>query len=123
MPRRQRKMRGGFLDSLENTLSGWGTSISQGASNLMNKTKNALSSTPTTSTYMPTSATTYPPTSATTYPPAGGKRRRMRGGNGVATNAASISNIKTAEPHNLVGGKTKKQRHRKSCTHRKSYKH
>ena len=66
----------------------------------------------------------------------GGKRRRksrrMRGGNftdntprtGIASTAASISGIKSAQPHNLVGGRSRrrshKHRHSKSC---KNHKH
>ena len=44
MPRRHRKMKGGFLDSLSSTLSSWGSTISQSASDAYNKTKNAASS-------------------------------------------------------------------------------
>ena len=39
MPRRHRKMKGGFLESLGSTLSSWGSSVSQGANSLWDKTK------------------------------------------------------------------------------------
>ena len=131
MPRRhrhrRRTMKGGFFDAL----SSWGSSISQGASNIWDKTKNAASSatsgltgTPS-STYSP--APSYPSAPTTPYQPMttstyGGRtrRRRMRGGfkdntptTGLAAHAASFSGI-TAPPHNLVGGKTRKRRGRKS---------
>lgn len=147
MPKRHRQrnrtMRGGFLD----TLSNWGSSLSQGASNLWDKTKNATSSatssltesTPTTSTY-PTTTTNNnsqpmttsnndnsQPMTTSTY---GGKsrKRKMRGGfrdntptTGLASNAASFSG-QTAKAHNMVGGKTRRHRkhkHSKSCNNRK----
>lgn len=135
MPRRHRKMKGGFLESLSGTLSSWGSSISQSASDAYNKTKNAASSayssatTPTTSTsYTPTTSTTstsYTPTSTTSYTPSGayggkkGKSRKMRGGytnnialTGLAANASPISGIKSAEPHNWVGGKKSRKNRR-----------
>jgi hypothetical protein len=110
-------MKGGFLDSLSSTLSGWGNSLSQGATTVWNKTKNATMpntySSPT-STYR---SNTYPPTMA------GGKRRSRRrksrrGGGfadntpttGLASTAASISGIKSPQAHNLVGGKTRRRR-------------
>jgi hypothetical protein len=144
MPRRHRKMKGGFLESLGSTLSGWGSSISQSASNAYNKTKNATSSayssatTPTTSTsYTPTPTSTSTPTTSTSHTPTtrpttststtssgayGGKKRKsrkMRGGysnnvalNSLAANASPISGIKSAEPHNWVGGKTSRKNRR-----------
>jgi hypothetical protein len=138
MPRRHRKMKGGFLESLSGTLSSWGSSISQSASDAYNKTKNAASSayssatTPTTSTsYTPTStsytptSTSYTPTSTTSYTPSGayggkkGKSRKMRGGysnnnalTGLAANASPISGIKSAEPQNWVGGKKSRKNKR-----------
>ena len=136
MPRRHRKMKGGFLESLSGTLSSWGSSISQSASDAYNKTKNAASSayssatTPTSSTsytstsYTPTS-TSYTPTSTTSYTPSGayggkkGKSRKMRGGysnnsalTGLAASASPISGIKSAEPHNWVGGKKSRKNKR-----------
>ena len=152
MPRRHRKMKkGGFLGfgdsssttsgssmfgSLGSTLSGWGStvsqdtsnlgsSLSQGVSGLWNKTKNATSGL--TSSY---GSTPVPTTYGT---PMGGRKRtkrHMRGGNfkdntpttGLAAHAFPISGVKTAQPHNLVGGRTKKHhkhRHSKSRRHRK----
>ena len=117
MPRRHRKMKGGFLESLGSTLSGWGSSISQSASNAYNKTKNATSS-----AY---SSTTRPTTSTSTSTPSGAyggkkrKSRKMRGGysnnvalNSLAANASPISGIKSAEPHNWVGGKKSRKNRR-----------
>ena len=127
MPRRHRQrktMKGGFLDNISNTLSGWGTSLSQGASNLWDKTKNAASSatsslSTSTTSYTPTTTTTATqPMTTSTY---GGKsrRRNMSGGfkdntptTGLAANAAPFSG-QTAQPHNWVGGRTRKHRGRK----------
>lgn len=136
MPRRRRHktMKGGFID----TLTSWGSSISQGASSVWDKTKNAASSATSSLTgtssstytpapsYSPAPSTTYQPMSTSTY---GGrtKRHRMRGGfgfkdntptTGLAANAASFSGI-TAMPHNRGGGKTRKHRGRKSRRHRR----
>jgi hypothetical protein len=124
MPRRHRHrnrtMKGGFLDNLSNTLSGWGTSISQGASSMWEKTKSTVTGTTPTTMTTPTLAapTTYAttPMSTSTY---GGKysrrRRHLRGGfkdntptTGLAASAASISNIKNAEAK-LVGGRTRRR--------------
>jgi hypothetical protein len=64
-----------------------------------------------------------------TYAPMGGRRRsrKMHGGytpntptTGLAFYASPISDIRTAQPHNWVGGKTK--RHRKHKKHSKSHK-
>lgn len=130
MPRRhrhrRRTMKGGFLDDVSNTLSGWGTSISEGASGLWQKTKDATSGlTGTTSDSSYTSTTTQPMTTST-Y---GGRtrRRRMRGGfkdntptTGLAAHAAPFSGP-TAQPHNWVGGKTR--RHRRKHRNSRSGKH
>lgn len=68
-------------------------------------------------------------TEETYVPPMGGRRRsrKMRGGytpntptTGLVFYASPISDIKTAQPHNWVGGKTK--RHRKHKKHSKSHK-
>jgi hypothetical protein len=131
MPRRHRKMKGGFLESLSGTLSSWGSSISQSASNAYNKTKNAASSayssatTPTSTTPTTSTSTSYTPTSTASYTPSGayggkkGKSRKMRGGysnnialTGLAANASPISGIKSAEPHNWVGGKKSRKNKR-----------
>ena len=123
MPRRHRKMRGGFLDSITSTLSNLGSTLSQSASSAWQKTKSAVSSTPSSSSYAPSTTTS----STGSY--MGGKRRtnrrHMRGGyesniaiTGLAANASPISGIKSAQPHNWVGGKTRK-RGRKSCKRRR----
>lgn len=116
MPRRHRHrhrtMKGGFWD----TLSSWGSSISQGASSAWDKTKNAASGLTgsTSSTYTPP-ATTQPMTTSTF----GGKHRRsrrhMRGGfqdntptTGLAAHAASFSGP-TSQPQTIVGGRTRRR--------------
>ena len=115
-------MRGGFLD----TLSNWGSSLSQSASNLWEKTKQATSSatsglTNSTPSYTPTAATTSQPMSY------GGRtrRRRMRGGyndntptTGLAAHAASFSG-ETAKPHNWVGGRSRRRGRKGRKSHRR----
>ena len=169
MPKRSRTMRGGFFESLSN----WGNSMSQGASDLWNKTKKS-----TTNTYnssMNSGSTYGSPTkmyggrsrkmrggvaaraatvnsaygninSGYSYgaPRGGARSRRMRGGlfgraaavansnynssgygyrrggsstvnartplNNIASHAAPVSNVKTAQPHNWVGGKRRRHR-------------
>lgn len=152
MPKRDksRRMKGGFLESLSNTLSSGWNSVSQGASSAWDKTKNAASSaylsatspaTPIPATPIP-AAPIPPPAPIPSSPLAGGKKRKskkMRGGyasnttlTGLSASASPISGIKTAQPHNWVGGRTKRRRtkcHRcnskscrynsKSCRHRK----
>lgn len=118
MRRHRRTMKGGFLDSLSNTLSNWGSSISQGTSSMWEKTKNAVSG-----------STSQPPMTTTTY---GGRRTRhrrsrhrrsrsryMRGGfkdntptSGISAHASPISGVKMAEPHNWVGGRRRSIRNR-----------
>jgi hypothetical protein len=119
-------MKGGFLDSLGSTLSSWGSSISQSASDTYNKAKNAASSAyNSTPSYTSTSTTTSSYTPTTTTTPSGayggkkGKSRKMRGGysnnialTGLAANASPISGIKSAEPHNWVGGKKSRKNRR-----------
>lgn len=138
MPKRHRRrtMKGGFLDDLSNTLSGWSSSLTEGASSAWQKTKEATSSltgstSSNTSSYMPTSTLTSstPQMTTSTY---GGKhrtrsrrRRNMRGGfedntpiTGLAAHAAPFSGP-TAEPQTIVGGKTKRRRHRKGSKSRR----
>jgi hypothetical protein len=140
MPRGYKKMKGGLFGfgdststtsgssmfgSLGSTLSGWGSTLSQDSSNLWNKTKNAASG-------LTSGLTSYGSSTPTTYgTPTGGRkktrRRHMRGGNfkdntpttGLAAHASPISGVNTAQPHNWVGGKTKRRRHSKSRRHRK----
>ena len=141
MPRRHRNMKGGFWDNIGSTLSGWGTSISQGANSAWDKTKKATTSS--TSTYTPTTTSTYTsPSTTSTYTPStqssynttGGRRKRVRtkknkyGGSyrsnisltNMASTAASFSG-KTAQPHVWVGGKTKRRHHKRKSTRRNKY--
>ena len=128
---RRRTMKGGFWD----TLSGWGSSISSSATGLWQKTKDATSSATsnlTLSKANPTSSTfTSAPTTSFQPMVTGGRTRtrRMKGGfkdntptTGLVAHAASFSGP-TAQPHNWVGGRTRKyykgkHRHTKSCRHR-----
>jgi hypothetical protein len=114
--RHRKSMKGGFLDNISSTLSGWGTSISQGATGLWQKTKGATTS-------LTGTTTSYPPPSQSSTTPSGimgGRtmRRRIRGGfkdnvptTGLATHAASFSG-ETAQPNNLVGGRTRRHKYR-----------
>jgi hypothetical protein len=139
---RNRKMKGGFWDSLKNSISSGINSLSQGATNAWNTTKKAseqaydsakssLSGTPSynaspSSSYMSSpSATSYSaPSSSSQYQ--GGQRKRsrkMRGGykdnislTGLASSAAPVAGISTAKPHNWVGGKTRRHK-----THRRKH--
>jgi len=141
---RQRKMKGGegfgFFDSL-----------TQGVTDVWDKTKKATTDVYSSATGSP-SYTPPPPPPTTSYaqPPTpsytpttstsgymGGKNkskkrsRKMRGGyrdniadTGLAATAASINDIKSAQPLNIVGGKrrTKKcrrNRNAKSCKRRR----
>ena len=129
MPRRHRHrtMKGGFFESL-----------TQGATDLWEKTKKASSdayssatgsttgSTTSSSSYMPPPPPPTPATSSTGYMGGrmrgrmGGRKRsrKMRGGygdnsslTGLAASAAPISDIKSAQPLTTVGGRrTKRQR-------------
>jgi len=110
MRKRTRSRRaGGIMDSF----SQWGTSLSTGASDLWNKTKQSASSGYSSISGTAPAATYIPPPSTQ-----GGKRRRsrrkMRGG----MNAAPISGIHTAQPQVWVGGRRTRRR-RKSRHHRR----
>ena len=136
MPRRHRHrtMKGGFFESL-----------TQGASDLWEKTKKASNdayssatgsttgSTTSSSSYMPPPPPPTPATSSTGY--MGGRMRgrkrsrKMRGGygdnislTGLAASAAPISDIKTAQPLTTVGGRRTKRRHGGKHRHNKSCK-
>jgi hypothetical protein len=140
---RNRKMKGGFWDSLKNSISSGINSLSQGATNAWNTTKKAseqaydsakssLSNTPSyssssssSSSYMSSpSASSYSAPSMGQYQ--GGQRKRsrkMRGGykdnislTGLASSAAPVAGISTAKPHNWVGGKTRRHK-----THRRKH--
>jgi hypothetical protein len=115
---------GGFLD----TLTDLSNSISQGASELWEKTKqvtNSITSSSSTPSY--TGSIMTPTQTTSSSMGYGGKRtrrRRMKGGfvdntplTGLASNSASFSGM-TAEAHNLLGGKTKR-RGRKSSKNRR----
>ena len=136
---KRRHLKGGFfgLNSLGQTFSNVGNSISQGATSFWDKTKKMTgisnTSTPSASTYTP-SASTYTP-SASTYTPSrstpysyGGRRLRKktkrsrsktmkRGGNfspnvpinSLASRAAPFTGL-TARVNDLVGGKRNKTR-------------
>ena len=136
MPRRHRHrtMKGGFFESL-----------TQGASDLWEKTKKASSdayssatgsTTTSSSSYVPPPPPPTPTTSSSSGYMGGrnmrGRKRsrKMRGGygdnislTGLAASAAPISDIKSAQPLTTVGGRrTKRQRrhrHGKSCKTRK----
>ena len=130
MPRRHRHrtMKGGFFESL-----------TQGASDLWEKTKKASSDAYSSATGSTTSSSSYvppppPPTATSSTGYMGGRNmggrkrsRKMRGGysdnislTGLAASAAPISDIKSAQPLTTVGGRRTKRhsRHR----HGKSYK-
>ena len=87
----RRHLKGGFLESLGQTFSNWGTSISQGASSVWNKTKKATgmdntSSYSSSSSYTPSTTSSYTPSTTSSYTPSttstsstysyGGKRVR-----------------------------------------------
>jgi hypothetical protein len=132
----RRHLKGGFLDSIGQTFSNLGTSISQGASSIWKETKKASgldntsssASTYTPSTYTPsTSSTTSTAPISSTYS-YGGKRARKgtrkikrsktmkRGGNfsantpinTLASRAGDFTGGLTARAHDLVGGKRRR---------------
>lgn len=118
--RKYKTMHGGFLDNISNTLTEWGSSISQGASSIWEKTKNATSNLTNSSslTSYGNTTTQSTPMTTSTYGGRYSKRRRHRGGfkdntptTGIAVSAASFSG-QTAKPNTIIGGKTK--RHKKS---------
>jgi hypothetical protein len=112
-------MKGGFLDTITSTLSGWGSSA-----------KKSLGFDDSTTSYSTTPS--YDTSSTATTSSYGGKNksRRMKGGykahtptTGLASHSSSFSG-NTAKPHTWVGGKTRKRhggKHRcsKSCKHHK----
>ena len=136
MPRRHARrhrhqtMKGGFWDTL-----------TQGFSDAWDKTKKATSDAYSSATGSSTPAPApapapapmpTQPTASTSSGYTGGRtrRRRMRGGfkdntptTGLAAHAASFSG-QTAQPHNWVGGRTRRRHSRKhrcnkSCRHRR----
>ena len=134
MPRRHRHrtMKGGFFESL-----------TQGASDLWEKTKKASSdayssatgsTTTSSSSYVPPPPPPTPTTSSSSGYMGGRMSRRkrsrkMRGGygdnislTGLAASAAPISDIKSAQPLTTVGGRRTKRRHGGKHRHNKSCK-
>ena len=113
MPRRHRKMKGGFLDSITSSLTDAWNKTKTAASGAYNSATGSSSGSSTNTTYTSTT-----PTSTTTS--IGGRKRRrtrrMRGGfsgnTGLAAYAAPISGIPSAQPHNWVGGKRTRRRRR-----------
>jgi hypothetical protein len=135
---RRRNLKGGFLDSLGQTFSNLGSSISQGASSVWSKTKKATGmgdTTSSTTSYTPTSSSSsYTPSTAPTASTSstysyGGKRVRKgtrktkrsrtmkRGGNfsantpidSLASRASPFPGTLTARAHDLVGGKRRRR--------------
>ena len=134
----RRNSKGGFLDSLGQTFSNLGSSISQGASSVWSKTKKATGmgdTTSSTTSYTPTSSSSsYTPSTAPTASTSstysyGGKRVRKgtrktkrsrtmkRGGNfsantpidSLASRASPFPGTLTARAHDLVGGKRRRR--------------
>jgi hypothetical protein len=70
----RRHLKGGFFESLGQTFSNWGSSISQGASSVWNKTKKATgmdntSSYSSSSSYTPSTSSSYTPSTSSSYTP------------------------------------------------------
>jgi hypothetical protein len=141
MPRKHKKTRGGsgIVDSLGQTFSNLGSSISRGVKDAWGKLSN---STQNTSSYQPPiQNNSYQSSQPPPYQPTtnfGGTKTKQRyshrrykhkrGGSyrdnmsltNLASHAAPFSG-NTAQPHNWVGGKTK--RRRKSAKHTKRRRH
>jgi hypothetical protein len=133
MPRRhkRRSMKGGFWDSLTQGFSSAWEKTKKATTDAYSSATGSTSSTPqSTPPPPPPPSTTTQPTSTTGFMGGRTRRRRMRGGfkdntptTGLAAHAAPFSGP-TAQPHNWVGGRTKKRchrkhRHTKSCRHRR----
>jgi hypothetical protein len=145
MPSKHRKMRGGaslddFSNNLSNKLtSGW-SSLSQGASNAYNKTKNAVTDAASSaqpkissgwSSLSQGASNAYNKSKNAVTGSVGGRRRTRRskrGGSfsahkplhGLAAHSSPVSNVRTAQPHHMVGGRSKRHRkhkHSRSCKH------
>ena len=127
MPKKHIKRGGGFFDNIKGMFSS------------KPKTTPAQTyGTAPTQTYGTTPAQTYGTAPTQTYgtaPVTSGVGGKKRGGgykantplNGLAFSAAPVSGFKTAQAHNMVGGKTRrrkrnKHRHTKSCKHNKNKK-
>jgi len=111
-------MKGGFLETISQTLSNAWNTTTQAATNALNYSKQKSQDG---YNYVTAPATTNTSTPITSY---GGKKKRntkkYKGGyknnisiTNLASHSASFSNGKTAQPHNWVGGKSKKKYHKK----------
>ena len=126
---RRKTMKGGFLSGL----SGWLDKAKDSAKNLWPNNTGEQYPPPVAETPAPVPQTPAPvpqttPLGTQTPAPYGGKKgskkRRMRGGfkdntptTGLAAHAASFSG-KTAQPHNWVGGKTRRRVRKSKRTRR-----
>ena len=125
-------MKGGFWNSLTQGFSDAWEKTKKATTDAYSSATGSPSSTysppTTTTTYsQPTTTTTYSQPTTTGYMGGKTKRRRMRGGfkdntptTGLANHAAPFSG-KTAQPHNWVGGKTKRRKHRHSKSYRRRH--
>ena len=134
MPKKHknRTMKGGFWNSLTQGFSDAWEKTKKATTDAYSSATGSPSSTysppTTTTTYsQPTTTTTYSQPTSTGYMGGKTKRRRMRGGfkdntptTGLANHAAPFSG-KTAQPHNWVGGKTKRRKHRHSKSYRRRH--
>ena len=141
MPRKHKKLRGGegIVNSLGQTFSNLGTSISRGVKDAWGKLSNSNQNTSSYQTYQPqqTNYSYQPqPSNTTPYYPTGGKktirihsnRKYKRGGSykdntsltNLASHAAPFSG-KTAQPLNWVGGKTNRRRRSGKQTKRRRH--
>jgi len=51
----------------------------------------------------------------------GGKHSRRKRGGGIAHNASPISGIKSAQPHTIVGGRTRRRNRKGGKTYRRRH--
>jgi hypothetical protein len=98
----RRHFKGGFLDSLSQTFSNLGTSISQGASSVWNKTKKATGmdntssySSPSSSSYTPSPTSTYTPSTSSTVPSNSTSSSYSYGGKRVRKSARKMKRTRT----------------------------
>jgi len=130
---KHRKMKGGFLDNIGKSLSSAWTNTAQAATNAFDYTKKKTTEGYNFVTGTPKSTGTISSTGIMGFnnptPKYGGKNRtkKIRGGfkdnismTNLASHSASFSG-KTAQPHNWVGGKSKKRHYKKNCS-KKHYK-
>jgi len=148
MPKRYHKtMKGGFWNSWWHSTKKATSDAYNSVTGTKSSTPSTTTSSPSTTTSTPSTTTSTPSTTtstpsttttSTTVPASsesatvGGRKRRSRakrGGysansptTGIAFYASPVSDIKNAQPHNWVGGRTKRRRkhkHSKSCKQRK----